>query len=153
MHNLARTHFPGFAAQAICATAKPFAQPIYEARVPAYHSGRICLLGDASTLARPHTGAGSVKAMTDAIALSKALAAHAAIEDALAAWDNEQCPQGNQLVNLGQALGEALVTDVPDWKAMNPVTMEQWYTNVVSGKTWYQIDEIAKRRDEHPKIG
>ena len=74
VHNLARTVLPPFAAQAVCATDKPFVQLVYEARVPAYHRGRICLIGDASTLARPHTGAGSVKAMTDAIALSKALA-------------------------------------------------------------------------------
>lgn len=72
VHDLARTFFPPFAAQVVRATDKPFVQSIYEVRVPAYHRGRICLIGDASTLARPHTGAGSVKAMTDALALSKA---------------------------------------------------------------------------------
>lgn len=146
VHNLARTYFPGFAAQAISATDKPFVQSIYEARVPAYHRGRICLIGDASTLARPHTGAGAVKAMTDAIALSKALVTHASVDAALKAWDEEQCPAGNQLVSLGQALGEALVTGVPEWKAMNPAKMERWYTEVIAGKSWYQIDEVGKQR-------
>lgn len=64
----------------------------------------------------------------------------------LVAWDDEQCPAGNQLVSLGQALGEALVTDVPEWNAMNPATMERWYTEVIADKSWYQIDEIGKYR-------
>jgi 2,6-dihydroxypyridine 3-monooxygenase len=58
IHNLARTHLHGAAADAICATSRPFIQTIYEMSVPYYHKGRICLIGDASTLPRPHTGAG-----------------------------------------------------------------------------------------------
>jgi len=145
VHDLARTYFPRFAAQVIRATDKPFVQPIYEARVPAYHRGRICLIGDASTLARPHTGAGTVKAMTDALALSKALATQSSVEAALQVWDDEQCASGNQLVSLGQALGDALVTRVPDWSAMDSATMERWYAHVIAGKSWYQIDEIRKQ--------
>jgi 2-polyprenyl-6-methoxyphenol hydroxylase-like FAD-dependent oxidoreductase len=146
IHGLARTHFPSFVEQVVRATDRPFVQSIYEAHVPAYHRGRICLIGDASTLARPHTGAGSVKAMTDALALSKALATQESVEAALQRWDDEQCIAGNQLVSLGQALGEALVTRVPDWSAMNPATMESWYAGVIAGKNWYQINEIPKQR-------
>jgi len=145
VHDLASTYFPGFAAQVVRATDEPFVQSIWEARVPAYHRGRICLIGDASTLARPHTGAGSVKAMTDALALSKALVTQPSVDAALRGWDDEQCAAGNQLVSLGQALGEALVTHVPDWRAMNPATMERWYAGIVAGRRWYQIDEIPKR--------
>ena len=67
------------------------------------------------------------------------------MDAALRVWDDEQCAAGNQLVSLGQALGEALVTHVPDWRAMNPETMERWYAGVIAGKRWYQIDEIPKR--------
>jgi 2-polyprenyl-6-methoxyphenol hydroxylase-like FAD-dependent oxidoreductase len=146
VQDLARSYFPSFVAQVVRATDKPFVQAIYEAHVPAYHRGRICLIGDASTLARPHTGAGSVKAMTDALALSKALATQVSVEAALQMWDDQQCAAGNELVSLGQALGEALVTRVPDWSAMNPATMESWYADVIAGKNWYQINEIPKRR-------
>lgn len=141
VHNLARTHFPGFAADAICVTTEPFIQAINDMRVPYYHSGRICLIGDASTLARPHTGAGSVKAMTDAIALSSALTTNDSVDDALQAWDNAQSVAGNNLVNLGRSLGEAMVTDVPDWKTMNTASMEQWFATVMSGQKWYAVDE------------
>jgi 2-polyprenyl-6-methoxyphenol hydroxylase-like FAD-dependent oxidoreductase len=144
VHNLARTYFPRFAAQVVCATDKPFVQSIYDGRVPAYHRGRICLIGDASTLVRPHTAAGSVKAMTDALALSKALATRASLDASLQAWDDERCAAGNQLVSLGQALGEALVTRVPDWSAVNPLMMERLYAGVLDGKSWYEIDEIPK---------
>ena len=144
VHNLAKTFFPRFVAQVVCATDKPFVQAIYEARVPAYHRSRICLIGDASTLVRPHTAAGSVKAMTDALALSKALATRGPLDAVLQAWDDERCAAGSQLVNLGQALGEALVTRVPDWSTMNPAMMERLYAGVIAGKSWYEIDEIPK---------
>ena len=144
VHNLANTYFPRFVAQVVCATDKPFVQSINEVRVPAYHRGRICLIGDASTLVRPHTAAGSVKAMTDALALSKVLATRKPLDAALQAWDDERCVAGNQLVSLGQALGEALVTRVPDWNAMNPAMMERLYAGVIAGKSWYEIDEIPK---------
>jgi 2-polyprenyl-6-methoxyphenol hydroxylase-like FAD-dependent oxidoreductase len=131
-------------AQVVCATDKPFVQAINEARVPAYHRGRICLIGDAATVVRPHTAAGSVKAMTDALALSKALPTGRSLNAALQTWDDERCVAGNQLVSLGAALGEALVTRVPDWSAMNPAMMERLYADVLAGKSWYEIDEIPK---------
>ena len=144
VHDLAKTHFPRFVAQVVRATDKPFVQSINETRVPAYHRGRICLIGDAATLVRPHPAAGSVKAMTDALALSKALATRASLDAALQAWDDERCAAGNQLVSLGQALGEVLVTRVPDWSAMNAAMMEQLYARVIADKSWYEIDEIPK---------
>jgi len=146
VHDLASSYFPGFAAQVVRATHQPFVQSIWEARVPAYHRGRICLIGDASTLARPHTGAGSVKAMTDALALSKALRTQPSVAAGLRVWGDEQCAAGNELVSLGQALGEALVTHVPDWRTMDPATMERWYAAIIAGKRWYEIDEIPNRQ-------
>ena len=101
IQGLARSHFPGFAADSICATEEPFIQTIYNMSVPYYHRGRICLIGDASTLARPHTGAGSVKAMTDAIALSHVLVEYGSVDAALDAWDETQSKAGNQLVQAG----------------------------------------------------
>ena len=143
VHDLART-FPAWRRSFVLQIGLLFSRSTRA--VPAYHRGRICLIGDASTLARPHTGAGSVKAITDALALSKALATQPSVEAALQMWDDEQCAAGNQLVSLGQALGEALVTRVPDWSAMNPATLESWYAGVIAGKNWYQINEIPKHR-------
>lgn len=146
VHELARTYFPGFVAQVVGATERPFIQAINDGLVPAYHRGRVCLIGDAATIARPHTGAGTVKAVTDALALSKALVTHTSLKSALKVWDEERCAAGNELVRLGRALGEALVNRVPDWRTMNPERMEQWYAGVIAGKSWYQIDEIPKQR-------
>lgn len=146
VHELARTYLPGFVAQVVCATERPFIQAVNDGLVPAYHRGRVCLIGDAATLARPHTGAGTVKAVTDALALSQALVTHTSLKSALKVWDEERCAAGNELVRLGRALGEALVNRVPDWRTMNPERMEQWYAGVIAGKSWYQIDEIPKQR-------
>ena len=83
--------------------------------------------------------------MSDAFALSKALVTHPSLKSALKAWDEERWAAGNELVSLGQALGEALVNRVPDWRTLNPETMEKWYAAVIAGKSWYQIDEIQKQ--------
>ena len=141
VHDLARRYFPGYVADAICATKEPFIQTIFDVGVNSYYEGRVCIIGDASTLARPHTGAGSVKAMTDAIALSEAIAENESLDAALDSWDEIQSAAGNRLVSLGRVLGEALVTDVPDWKSMTPTKMEEWFATVMSGQRWYAVDE------------
>jgi 2-polyprenyl-6-methoxyphenol hydroxylase-like FAD-dependent oxidoreductase len=146
IHNLARTNLYGAAAAAICATPRLFIQTIYEMNVPYYCKGPICLIGGASTLSRPHNGAGSVKAMTDAIALSEAIETQDSLDAALEAWDSAQSVTGNQLVALGRSLGEALVTHVPDWKSMNADSMKQWFATVMSGQRWYGVDEALGRK-------
>src|SRR5262249_8721538 len=146
LKELARIRFPGFVTNAVCATAAPFVQSIYDIQITYYHRRRICLLGDAAALARPHASVGAVKAMEDAIALSTALSAHHAVDAALEHWDKEQCSEGNRLVALSRVIGKATVTDVPDWRSMTGKLMEQWFSGLMSGKKWYQVEEVEKLR-------
>ncbi len=137
----------------VLATDAQFVQPIYDLRVPSYRRGRVCLLGDAATVARPHTAGGVPKAVHDAISLAAALRAHPTIDEALSAWDRERTAAGHDLVTLGEALGRAVVTDVPDWSVMDAAGTEAWWESAMKGRTWYPVADVktahARATDGH----
>ena len=55
--------------------------PFYDCEVPAYRKGRICLVGRRRGLRpAPHTAAGALKGINDAIALGEALTTHRSLE-------------------------------------------------------------------------
>ena len=83
-----------------------FVQAIYDLTVPAMVADRVCLLGDAAFVARPHTAAGTAKAAGDATTLADALADHASVTEALAAWDQTRTEYGTTLVARGQQMGD-----------------------------------------------
>ena len=66
---------------------RPFFTPIYDFSTPRIVFGRVALVGDAGSSARPHMGFGVAKAGGDAQALADALAAHDDIDAALAAYN------------------------------------------------------------------
>ncbi|MFH8568524.1 FAD-dependent monooxygenase [Streptomyces sp. NPDC017993] len=106
-----------------------FIQPIYDVTAPRYSHGRLVLLGDAATVARPHTGAGAVKALQDAVALESALRALPKRPEALASYGAERGAAGREMVELGRRLGRAFVQDTPDWRASTQAELETaWAT-------------------------
>ena len=108
--------------------------------MPAYRRGRICLAGDAGAFARPHSAAGALKGLNDAIALGDALTPGGDIDAALAAWNVERTEVNNNLVHFGNQLGQALVVDIPDWSTMNVRDMEAWFNSIVTIKSDYIAD-------------
>ena len=135
----------------VTATEDPFLQPIYDLRVPSYRRGRVCLLGDAATVARPHTAGGVPKAVTDAISLAEALGTEATIDAALEAWGRARTAAGNDLVTLGEALGRTCVTDVPDWTAMDSAETEAWWESAMRGRSWYPVADAAPANTVAPR--
>ena len=106
---------------------------IQDREVPAYRKGRIAVAGDAGALARPHSASGALKAMTDAIALSDALAGEPSdLDAALEHYSRSQTQSGNHLVRFGRQLGEALVTSIPDWSTMDAAAMAAWFGSIVT---------------------
>jgi 2-polyprenyl-6-methoxyphenol hydroxylase-like FAD-dependent oxidoreductase len=68
--------------------------------------GRICLLGDAAFVVRPHTTSGTYKASRAAIDLAECLYEFKGeVMSALKAWEPEQMRLGYELERQGQALG------------------------------------------------
>jgi 2-polyprenyl-6-methoxyphenol hydroxylase-like FAD-dependent oxidoreductase len=70
--------------------------------------GRVALVGDAASSARPHMGFGMAKAGGDAQALSEALASHDDIDDGLAAYNRMRQPLGERVVLHGRKIGTQL---------------------------------------------
>ncbi|GES28987.1 FAD-dependent monooxygenase [Streptomyces angustmyceticus] len=96
-----------------------FIQPMYDFTAARYTAGRLLLAGDAATVARPHTGAGAVKALQDAAALEAALRATPERPDAAAGYGAERGAAGRTMVELGRRLGRFLVQDTPDWRTLD----------------------------------
>jgi len=97
---------PPVFADLVAATAEPFVQRIYDLRVPKMCVGRVCLLGDAAFVARPHTAAGTAKAAEDGVELASALGQSDALASALDAWDDARSDYGERLVTRGKQMGD-----------------------------------------------
>jgi 2-polyprenyl-6-methoxyphenol hydroxylase-like FAD-dependent oxidoreductase len=114
-------------------------QPMYDFTAPRYATGRFMLAGDAATVARPHTGAGAVKALQDGVAIESAFRAAPALDGVLAAYDDSRTAAGGALVGLGRSLGRALVQETPEWGELDQAGLEAWWaqadgTGVFGGK-------------------
>ncbi|MFE0105886.1 FAD-dependent monooxygenase [Streptomyces sp. NPDC059009] len=109
------------------APAERFLQPMYDFTAPRYTADRVLLMGDAATVARPHTGAGAVKALQDATVLESAFATATTWPDALDTYDTDRTVAGRTMVDLGRALGRALVQETPDWRALDQAGLEAWW--------------------------
>ncbi len=108
MHKDAREILPPALLDALMAIKQPFITPIYDFTAPRITFGRVAMVGDAAANARPHMGFGMAKAGTDAQALAKHLDAHDDIDAALAAYNAERQPIGNDIVLHGRKLGTHL---------------------------------------------
>src|SRR5215469_16222625 len=91
---------------------QPFFTPIYDFTAPSLVFGRVAMVGDAATNARPHMGFGIAKAGCDAQALARCLRDYENIGTALNAYDAERQPIGNAVVMHGRKLGAHLGVDL-----------------------------------------
>jgi 2-polyprenyl-6-methoxyphenol hydroxylase-like FAD-dependent oxidoreductase len=112
-------------------------QPIYDETVNRYVEGRLALIGDAATLARPHTGSGATKAMRDARCLEQLGAEHHDWSSLLEAYDAHQAPAGRALVELGRRLGRDQVEQTPPWADMTPNDFDAWVSGSLNGQQLY----------------
>jgi 2-polyprenyl-6-methoxyphenol hydroxylase-like FAD-dependent oxidoreductase len=94
---------------------RPFFTPIYDFSSPRLVFGRVALVGDAASSARPHMGFGVAKAAGDARALADALRAHDDVDAALEYYHAQRQPIGERVMlhgrKLGTHLGVGLKTD------------------------------------------
>lgn len=93
-------------AELVEATAQPYIQSIYDVVVPRTVFGRVCLLGDAAFVVRPHTAGATAKAAADATLLADMLLAETGtIDEALRAFQLAQIRYGEEVYRYGVALG------------------------------------------------
>jgi 2-polyprenyl-6-methoxyphenol hydroxylase-like FAD-dependent oxidoreductase len=91
---------------------RPFFTPIYDFSTPQLVFGRVALVGDAASSARPHMGFGMAKAGGDAQALADALGSHDDIDDGLAAYNRIRQPIGERIMLHGRKLGTHLAVNL-----------------------------------------
>ena len=140
----AKERLPDYYLEIVERSPDTFAYAIYDCQVPAYRKGRICLIGDAGAFARPHSGAGALKGMSDATALADAIKSGDSLEEALESWNRARTAENNRLVQFGNQLGRALVKEIPDWSTMNAVSMEQWFNSIVTIQTEFMSPDQRK---------
>lgn len=138
---LAHDFMPAFVAEAIALTEQPFIQAIFDLHTPSYRRGNILLLGDASSVARPHAAAGATKALYGAVALAASLKTNTSLESALTLWNEEQSREGERLVSLSKRLGMALQDTGQDWSKMDAQEMSRWWKGVIGDEDWYVMTQ------------
>lgn len=132
---LVAENFPSYWASRVLRTPAEttFIQPIYDLEVPHYTSGRMALVGDAASVARPHIGGGSVKALQDATALEAAWGAGESWKEVLERYDTGRGAVGAAMVALARRMGSAQVENTPDWSAMEQPGFDAWWQDQNSG--------------------
>jgi 2,6-dihydroxypyridine 3-monooxygenase len=119
MRATAGARLPTRLAEVVLAARQPFVQVIVEKETPRMAFGRVCLLGDAAFVVRPHAAAGTAKAAADAWELAAALEARPDIETALAAWEPGQLDLGRKLLERTQRIGRRSQVDC-NWRPGDP---------------------------------
>ena len=90
----------------VAVTPQPFLQTIVDVVPTRTVFARVCLLGDAAFVVRPHTAGATAKAARDAMTLARALKRTGGNVDAgLSSFEEMQVAFGRGLVDYGVALG------------------------------------------------
>jgi 2-polyprenyl-6-methoxyphenol hydroxylase-like FAD-dependent oxidoreductase len=123
----ARQHLPDYFAEIASQSRDTFLQAIFSASVTRQYSQRVCVLGDASTLAPPFTASGVMKAVVQAIDLARRLQSVAHVTEALTAWSAEQTAFGRMLFELGERMEQPLIWETPDFAALDAASALRWW--------------------------
>lgn len=87
-------------------TADPFVQVVFDVAPPRLAVGRVCLIGDAATVLRPHVAVGTAKAAEAAWRLAGALTdCGGDVVDALARWEPRQLALERGILERARAAG------------------------------------------------
>ncbi len=81
--------------------------------LPFWSRGAVTLLGDAAHPLLPHTGQGAAQAITDAVALGKALREESSVSEALAAYERDRHPKMTHLLGRGRRTARMMRTTNP----------------------------------------
>ena len=102
-------------------------QLIYTVRMPAYHRGAACLIGDAGAVAQPFTGSGVFKGYNNVESLLEVFRDHDDPVAALEEWDQEQVRLADRLLALGDQMEQAFIWDSLDLTTADASSTEAWW--------------------------
>ena len=136
------------AAEVVTAIPDPFVQVVRDACTSRRLFGRLALIGDAAAVARPHTGAGALKATSEAMALGDALGRCDDLDTAFRTWAEETHPRCQETYRLGRALGSALVLETPEWDDFDDEMLLDYWNKATAGGRPHYVD--ARRAKQQP---
>jgi len=117
----AAAQLPPPLASVVRGTAEPFIQAVFDCEVPRMAFGRICLIGDAAFVARPHAAAGTAKAAADGWALGEAMrAAGGDVVAALQRWEAGQLQLGRAVLERTRTAGQRVQFE-RSWQVGEPL--------------------------------
>ena len=108
-------------------------QAIYSFVPRSYVRDRLCLVGDAGTLAPPFAGSGVLRAVTNAASLGDALADASAVDDALRRWSEAQIQVAAQVIPNTEGIERGYVFGMPDLTAMSTTATNDWMSAAYPG--------------------
>ena len=143
LQSLLVSHFPPAIAALISHSKREEVsiQPIYDSVVDTYVGSRTLLMGDAGTLTRPHTASGATKALEDALAIETLAEQVSDLPELLSRYDEERCGEARRISDIGRRIGNALVTNTPNWGSMMPADFETWAKTILKGEKLYVFGE------------
>ena len=128
---LVAAELPDFYATIVTRTRVTYVQLIYTVKMPGYHRGRMCLIGDAGSVAQPFTGSGVFKGYNNVASLLDALGRHDHLEPALDEWGAAQVALGDRLLALGEQMEQAFIWKPLDLTHADATTTEAWWRKAV----------------------
>jgi 2-polyprenyl-6-methoxyphenol hydroxylase-like FAD-dependent oxidoreductase len=109
------------------ATHHTYVQLIYTVRMPTYHQGAACLIGDAGAVAQPFTGSGVFKGYNNVESLLQVFDDHDDPVTALEVWAQEQVQLADRLLALGEQMEQAFIWDSLDLTTADASTTQAWW--------------------------
>ena len=129
---LMQENLPTYYGDIIRKTQNTYVQLIYTVSLPAYHQGRICLIGDAGMVAQPFTGSGVFKGYNNIKDLLQALNSYDTIDIALKHWGSEQVKIGYRLLGLGEQMEQAFIWNSLDLAKADSEATANWWREAVT---------------------
>ncbi|KTD48948.1 6-hydroxynicotinate 3-monooxygenase precursor [Legionella rubrilucens] len=138
LHALAKAHFPSVIAEIVHQTTHPFIQVIFDSQITAYPDNDLLFVGDAAATARPHSASGVTKALGNAIDLHQLLLSNPDKDlfPLFSQWKDKQQKTNAEEVDKAKKMGDALISNPPDWSGMDQKSMDVWWTQIMLGHTW-----------------
>ncbi|MFC1996949.1 NAD(P)-binding protein [Chloroflexota bacterium] len=132
LKQLMQENLPSYYADIITKTENTYVQLIYTVSLPAYHRGRICLIGDSGMVAQPFTGSGVFKGYNNIKDLLQALKTTDSLDVALQHWGSEQVRIGYRLLGLGEQMEQAFIWNSLDLANADAATTASWWKDAVT---------------------
>jgi len=125
-------NLPTYYSDILAKTQNSYVQLIYTVRLPAYHLGRICVIGDAGVVVQPFTGSGVFKGYNNVKDLLLTLNTSETLDDALQRWGNEQVRIGDRLLALGDQMEQAFIWNSLDLATADATATAAWWKRAVT---------------------